>query len=315
MMHDLRGAIAAPTISGVTYYVSPSGSDSNSGTSPLQPWQTVARVNSAQLQPGDGVLFQGGETFSDQVLMPSSSGTVSQPIVFGSYGEGAATISQGVWFVQHDLAFESLDFDRTFYGGSADKGQSDDITLDSDSISLAAGNQSLGLYSNGDHWVIENSQITDTGLSGMLLNGDDYLIADNTLTNTGLDTSNGYNNHGIYLDASDATITGNTISGPEESSISVRYRDSTILDNHLSDTQIGIDYYQTGTEGGRSDWSGNVISGTTAADIFVCGTEEGCHEPLESFTISGNTLSKASGVYMNLQPASGGYFKAANVTH
>ena len=309
-MHDLRSAPPAPSISGVTYYVSSSGSDSNSGTSPSQAWRTVARVNSAHLSAGDGVLFAGGETFSDQVLMPSSSGSSAQPIVFGSYGSGVATIAQGAWFVQHDLAFENLDFDDTFYGGSATQGTSSDVFLDGVSISLPAANQALGLYSNGDHWVIENSQISDTGLSGMLLNGDDYLITDNTITNTGLDTTNGYNNHGIYLDASDATITGNTITGSAESAISVRYRNSTILDNILSGARIGIDYYQTGTAAGHSDWTDNRISDTTVADIFVCGTAEGCREPLDSFTITGNKLTKTSGIYMNLQPSKGSYVRA-----
>jgi Right handed beta helix region len=314
LMHDLRSAPPPPSISATTYYVSSTGSDLNSGTSPAEAWRTVARVDAAHLSRGDGVLFEGGQTFSDQVLMPSSSGTAGQPIVFGSYGPGQATITQGAWFVQHDLAFENLDFDHTLYGGSASHGTSDDVFLDGVSISLPAGNRVLGLYANGDHWVIENSLISDTGLSGMLLNGDDYLVADNTVSDTGLDTTNGYNDHGIYLDASDATITGNAIIGAAESAISVRYRDSTILDNILSGAQIGIDYYQTDTVGGHSEWSGNTISDTTVADIFVCGTAEGCRKPLDSFSITANKLSKTSGTYMNLQPSSGSYVRAGNLT-
>ncbi len=303
---------SAPTITGVTYYVSPSGSDSNAGTTPAAAWRTVGRVSSARLNPGDGVLFQGGQTFSDQVLMPGASGAAGKAIVFGSYGQGQATISQGAWFVQHDLAFEDLAFENTFYGGSAIHGSSDDVTLDGVSISLPAGNQVLGLYSNGNHWVIEHSQISDTGLSGMLLNGDDYLITDNTLTNLGLDTTNGYNNHGIYLDASDATITGNTITNFAESAVSVRYRNATITGNTFSDGQIGIDFYQFDTVAGTSDWTGNSINQTTVAGLFVCGTAEGCQQPLESFTISGNQLSKAAGIYMNLQPISGTYSLSSN---
>src|SRR5262249_5041856 len=54
------GAPTAPTGTGTTYYVSPSGSDSNPGTSPASAWRTVSRVNRADLSPGDAVLFQGG---------------------------------------------------------------------------------------------------------------------------------------------------------------------------------------------------------------------------------------------------------------
>jgi putative cofactor-binding repeat protein len=299
-------------ISGTTYYVSPSGSDSNSGTSPGQAWKTVTRVNSAHLSPGDGVLFQGGATFGDQALMPSASGATGEPIVYGSYGQGSATISQGAWFVQDDVTFENLTFGATFYGGSATSGTSSDVMLDGVAISLPPGNQTLGLYSNGSHWVIENSTISNTGLSGMLLNGDDYLIADNTITNTGLDTTNGYNNHGIYLDASDATITGNTITNFAESAVSVRYRNSTITYNTFSGGQIGIDFYETDTRPGASVWMANAMSHTTAADLFICGIAEGCREPLETFTIADNSLSKTAGTYMNLQPTYGTYSVTAN---
>lgn len=312
-MHDLRSAAPAPAITGVTYYVSPTGSDANPGTSPDQPWRTVTRADRAHLFPGDGVLFEGGQTFSDEVLMPGTSGTPAKPVVFGSYGTGVATVSQGVWFVQHDVAFENLAFTNTFHGGSAIKGSSDDVTLDGVSITLPAGSQALGLYSNGKHWAIENSRISNTGLSGMLLNGDDYLIANNVVTNTGLDTTNGYNNHGIYLDASDTTITGNTITNFADSAVSVRYHNSRITNNTFSGGQIGIDFYQTDTTAGASTWTGNAISQTTVAGIFICGTAEGCHQPLESFTISANRFNKASGVYMNLQPTRGTYIKQGNL--
>jgi putative cofactor-binding repeat protein len=303
---------SAPAISGTTYYVSPSGSDSNPGTSPAQAWKTVSRVDSAHLRPGDGVLFQGGATFGDQALMPSASGATGEPIVYGSYGQGSATISQGAWFVQDDVTFENLTFGATFYGGSATSGTSSDVMLDGVTISLPPGNQTLGLYSNGSHWVIENSTIRNTGLSGMLLNGDDYLIADNVITNTGRETTNGYNNHGIYLDAGDVTITGNTITNFAESAISVRYRNSTITDNTLSGGRIGIDFYETDTASGASVWMANAISHTTVADLFVCGTGEGCQEPLETFTIADNSLSKTGGTYMNLQPTYGTYSVSAN---
>jgi Right handed beta helix region len=309
---DRTSPTPAPGITGTIYYVSAAGSDSNLGTSPEDAWKTVERVDRARLAPGDGVLFQGGDTFADQVLMPDSSGVFGRPIVYGSYGNGVATLPKGAWFVEHDLAFENLAFRATFYGGSESKGASNDVTLDGVSIALPAGNQRLGLYSNGSHWVIENSSIGNTGLSGMLLNGDDYLIADNTIANTGLDTTNGYNNHGIYLDASDTMVTGNAIIDSADSAISVRYRNSTITENAVSGAQIGIDFYETDKTGGHSFWTDNTLSGTTVASVFVCGTLEGCREPLEAITISGNKLTKSSGTYMNLQPTRGGYIRAAN---
>ena len=81
---------------GTVYYLSSSGSDSASGTSPANAWRTINRLNSQILKPGDTVLFQGGATFSGEVYVsPSENGTSAQPITFDSYGTGRATISGG----------------------------------------------------------------------------------------------------------------------------------------------------------------------------------------------------------------------------
>ena len=73
---------------GRTYYVSPSGSDSNTGLSPGSPWQTVAKVNSAAMLPGDTVLFQRGGEWHESLTAPSS-GVAGNPISFADYGTGA----------------------------------------------------------------------------------------------------------------------------------------------------------------------------------------------------------------------------------
>jgi hypothetical protein len=81
-------------ITGASYYVSPSGNDANAGTSPGTAWQTIAKINAQSFNPGDAILFQGGQTYSGAIVCPSS-GTAAKPITFGSYGGGQATISSG----------------------------------------------------------------------------------------------------------------------------------------------------------------------------------------------------------------------------
>src|SRR2546427_3389310 len=79
-----------------TYYVSPSGSDSASGTSTSAPWKTISRVNNQKLHAGDTVLLKGGSSFSGGLYVPSSEGgTSSNPVVFSTYGSGRATINSG----------------------------------------------------------------------------------------------------------------------------------------------------------------------------------------------------------------------------
>jgi len=56
------------TTLGTTYYVSPSGNDDNSGTSPSEAWKTIDKVNSVTFSPGDSILFEGSETFSGQTM-------------------------------------------------------------------------------------------------------------------------------------------------------------------------------------------------------------------------------------------------------
>ena len=79
-----------------TYYVSPSGSDSVSGTSSSTPWQTISKVGSKAYNPGDQILFQGGQTFYGNLWIGSySAGTSANPITISSYGSGTATLNSG----------------------------------------------------------------------------------------------------------------------------------------------------------------------------------------------------------------------------
>jgi hypothetical protein len=79
-----------------TYFVSPSGNDSNAGTSANAPWQTINRVDQAHFQAGDQILFQGGATFNGNLtLSKQDAGTAVSPITISSYGTGQATINAG----------------------------------------------------------------------------------------------------------------------------------------------------------------------------------------------------------------------------
>jgi len=68
-----------------TYYVSTSGNDSNNGTTTSTPFQTIAKVNALNLQPGDKVLFKCGDTWRGTMLLITKSGASGNPITFGSY--------------------------------------------------------------------------------------------------------------------------------------------------------------------------------------------------------------------------------------
>ncbi len=295
--------------------MSPSGSDSNSGLSPAQAWRTVAQANRANLHPGDGILFQGGQTFSDDTLMPSASGTANAPIVFGSYGNGQATITQGVWFIDHDyLTFDNLALgpQQGLQGGNDNGHTANHILVQRCTITLTPTNPAVGIYSNGNDWTITANTINDIGNSGMLLNGDTYTISQNTISNVGLDSAISYGKHGIYLMVSNATVTGNNISYFQADGISPRFRNSTIADNTISHGSIGIGFYQYDTLAATSHWTQNTITGTTDAGIYVNGGSGGLRSTIENFVISGNRIAIASGQALSLDPSGGSYSVSGN---
>ncbi|WP_461071835.1 NPCBM/NEW2 domain-containing protein [Spirosoma horti] len=77
-----------------TYYVANSGNEANNGRSDGSPFQTIAKINSLSLQPGDAILFRRGDTFRG-TLSIRQSGTSSNPIVVDAYGSGNKPILAG----------------------------------------------------------------------------------------------------------------------------------------------------------------------------------------------------------------------------
>lgn len=83
---------------GITYYISTTGNDVNTGTSTSTPWKTITKVNSRSFK-GDTILFQGGYTFYGSLYFTNTDiGTSSKPIVIGSYGTGKAKINSDTSF-------------------------------------------------------------------------------------------------------------------------------------------------------------------------------------------------------------------------
>ena len=75
----------SPTV----YYIdSVGGDDSNSGTVETSPWKTVANIQGDKLSYGDKILFKRGGVYEVTNLTITSSGSIDEPIVISSYGDG-----------------------------------------------------------------------------------------------------------------------------------------------------------------------------------------------------------------------------------
>lgn len=96
---------------GTTWYVSSTGDDGNEGTTPESAWRTVARVNDQDLEPGERVLFEGGQSFDGTLRLDAEDrGTPAAPVEVSAFGEGRATLSagEGAGVVAHNTAGLSL---------------------------------------------------------------------------------------------------------------------------------------------------------------------------------------------------------------
>lgn len=239
---------AAPS-NGTTYYVSPNGSNSNTGTSASSPWQTVSKVDSFCPKPGDTVLFQGGQTFSGTDLEPPCSGTSSDPITYSSYGSGRAILTD-VWLPtsNHDLVFDNLELtsnNQLFSSCGACNLPHYNITLENSYLHNTS-NLGIDVLPLDHNWLIEGNTIEHTGDSGILVDyASNITTTHNTIGYTGEDfTSIGYGTHGIYAKGPDETISYNDFShdqGGQE--ISIRAHGDYIYGNTIHDTSEAFGFF------------------------------------------------------------------------
>ncbi len=191
---------------GTTYYVSSStGNDVAAGTDPSTPWQTLAKVSSVTLQPGDTIALLAGDSWNEP-LTPHGSGVPGQPITLTSYGNGArpqisaasgAAITlenQSDWVIQGIEAVASsttpLDPKNTndsdaallvIFNGPATYG---DITINNNDLhGLSSNDQTYGLHVLAYYYgqprtalvaqnvVITNNTMHDVGWAGGLIGG------------------------------------------------------------------------------------------------------------------------------------------------
>ena len=104
-------AIWAKNLSGTTYYVdSVSGNDGYLGTSPAQPWKTVAKANSIILGPGDNLLFKAGSQYNGVQFKPKGSGVNGAPVIIDMYGTGNKPLFQGQGLVSPVVYIYNMEY-------------------------------------------------------------------------------------------------------------------------------------------------------------------------------------------------------------
>lgn len=183
-----------------TYYVSPTGSNSNNGTSLSTPFQTIDHAMN-QVLPGDTIYLRGG-TYSEFVSIEAeSSGTAAHRVTILPYGNETPILDgTGLTYPNSNQA---LLLNRADY-----------VTFSGLTVRNSAGR---GITSDGDFVHFEGLKIHAIEKNGMNLReqtGSEIRnceISDTSRMNSTYTANSGWANAIIVFDAHDMVIDGNLI--------------------------------------------------------------------------------------------------------
>ena len=177
-----------------TYYVSPAGSNGNTGTSNATPFATI-QYAAGMTQPGDRVLIMDGtydnNAPGDNVLLISRSGTASAPIVYAAM-PGQHPVLQGsqTWAVVR-VSADYVELDGLEIEGDAARmsiiyallhaRDLDDPSMNGDGIDVVPADDGTVAH----HVTVRDMLIHDVPGGGIAVDGSDYVtLQDNVISNT-----------------------------------------------------------------------------------------------------------------------------------
>jgi len=240
-----------------TYYVKPTGSDSNTGlgTTDELAWETITKANTT-LTAGDTVEIMAG-TYStndgNAIINPDNDGTSGNPITYTNYSTDTV-ILRGV------IRGALLNKDYITIDG---------LTMGGVNQASAVMEQCVQVNTNKSHCIIQNCTLRYLKATGvtyysavLLLSGTSYnQVLDNIISHVGSDADGSWGD-GVKLGDADCTynlIEGNTISHCGHSCILLRGDHNIIKGNTLDGN------WQKVIDGGVDDYvtvkSYNVVEG------------------------------------------------------
>ena len=268
-----------------TLFASPSGNDSNSGTSASSPKTFQGAANATS--PGSVVCLLGGTYSLSSTFSPPNSGTPSSWIVYKAYGDSPVN------FIYTGAPNGQVMF--RFNGGSF---PSNPAYLEFRSLNLDGQSNALeGFFCEGSHHLrfIGNS-VSNTGGAGVSTLRCDYITADHNLVN-----------HNGYIPANASNLSWwSWTSG-------ITYNSSQWFDNYSGFHNIISNNIITGEfdqSSNHTDGNGIILDlgGNTPPTLIVNNVVYGnggrCIEPnkMQNFWVVNNTCYKN-----NLDPSEPGF--------
>jgi len=154
-----------------TLFASPSGNDSNSGTSPSAPKTFRGAANATS--PGSVVCLLGGTYNFSSSFTPPSSGTPSSWIIYKNYGDGPVSIR---YTGPADASAIFRLGSGSFPSGGVSYIEFRGLNVDGN------GNSGDAFWCQGTHHLrFINNTMSNTGGSGVATRDCDYLTADHNL--------------------------------------------------------------------------------------------------------------------------------------
>lgn len=295
-------SVVTVTVSNTTsvYYVANAGNDSCDGKSPVIStsgtcaWKTIAKVNAASFSAGNSILFNRGDTWLEQLTVPSS-GASGNPVTFGAYGSGAAPVIDG-----QNVRPTDIDLNLQSY-----------VTITGLTLTRASSTAAIRGYASGaiknSYITINNVTVTSTQFEGIkFLGGDHITISSSTISNVTGDAN--VTGDGLYIGAdssnnpvTNVTITGNTFTGSfgRDAIALTGCTTCTVSNNTFTPTGLGV---WLGTGSAVIDLEPNInqtVSGVSIyGNTFDYSTSPSSWAVNGSGTASGSTLSNIM-VYSN----------------
>ncbi len=147
----------SPAKAANSYYVSPSGNDSNPGTQ-TQPWKTIQKAANT-MAASDTVIVAAGD-YSTQRVSITKSGASGSPITYQTQGQ---VVMKGFNISANYIVingFEIANTDWTGWGNTQTE---------------------AGVYAGGSNNIVENNYIHDASLNGIDVPGSSNTIRNNRL--------------------------------------------------------------------------------------------------------------------------------------
>jgi len=158
--------ITASNPTGTKYYVdSVSGSDSNNGTSPSTPWQTITKVNNNMSGMSDGSIihFKRGGTYNDATLVMGKSGTATQSMIFTAYGSGAKPIISSLTTIS---SWSTAGMPANVYESTSTVNSASDLNM----VVINNNNTPAGRMPKNGYWNIDSTDGLSVTSSSIVTN-------------------------------------------------------------------------------------------------------------------------------------------------